>query len=110
MTSFSLFTVGADLDPLDLLHLTRINKSLRRLFTSKRDTQRIWKKAFDNIGLPKFKEGGASLPALANLLEEVPCCVACGKRGPTTEIDFATKIPIHPVSREILDIPNDMLI
>jgi len=47
--------VAEQVDPVSLLQLTRINKTLRNLLTSKRTSKAIWKKHIDRLNLPKLE-------------------------------------------------------
>lgn len=59
--------IFSHLEPIDLLHLARTNKSFRALLVSRRSTA-LWRAARRNIpDLPECPED-ISEPALANLL------------------------------------------
>ncbi|PBK62586.1 hypothetical protein ARMSODRAFT_895554, partial [Armillaria solidipes] len=63
------------LDPLDLLHLSRLSKAFRRVLMSKSSIS-AWKSARRNIGGLPEPLHGLSEPAWANLVF-VPICHVC---------------------------------
>ncbi|GAA5913418.1 uncharacterized protein JCM6883_004380, partial [Sporobolomyces salmoneus] len=102
---------GEYLEPIDLLHLTRVNKSLRRLFTSKQDSARIWKIAYRNVEFPTLTATDWDLVRLASLLHDTPLCIACGSKTGSIKWDLACRMfrhegcsdKIFSTSAEILD-------
>ena len=93
--------VGEHLEPLDLVHLTRANKSLRRLLRSKSDSARVWKLAFKNVNLPTLKATDWDLVHLASFVGEQRPCLGCGlvdghrSWDRSVEREFATLIFVH---------------
>ncbi|GAA5984954.1 hypothetical protein JCM5350_000076 [Sporobolomyces pararoseus] len=69
--------IGEHLEPLDLVHLTRVNKSLRRLLRSRSDSARVWKLAFKNVNLPTLKATDWDLVYLASFCFEKWACFGC---------------------------------
>ncbi|GAA5857909.1 hypothetical protein JCM5353_003756 [Sporobolomyces roseus] len=86
--------IGEYLGPIDLLQITRVNKLLRQVFTSGRNSKRVWKLAFKNISFPQLKATDWDLINLASLLYEAPRCIACGKTGGII-VDFACRLTRH---------------
>ncbi|GAA5984953.1 hypothetical protein JCM5350_000075 [Sporobolomyces pararoseus] len=93
--------IGEHLEPLDLVHLTRVNKSLRRLLRSKSDSARVWKLAFKNVNLPTLKATDWDLVHLASFIGEQRPCLGCGlvdghrSWDRSVEREFATLIFVH---------------
>lgn len=93
-------SVAEQLEPLDLLHLTRVNKSLRRLFRSKSDSAQVWKLAFKNVDFPTLKATDWDLIHLTSLLHEVAPCIGCGLSSGVLVQDLACRMYRHSVCLE----------
>ncbi|GAA5869828.1 hypothetical protein JCM16303_001810 [Sporobolomyces ruberrimus] len=104
------YMIGEHLEPFDLLQLTRVNKRLRQIFTSKRDSHRIWKVAFDNVELPALDATDWDFITLASLVHDSPCCHACGSKSGTIAKDFRLGIFLHSTcDQEIFSHGHDIL-
>ncbi|GAA5950082.1 hypothetical protein JCM3765_004189 [Sporobolomyces pararoseus] len=94
--------VGDHLEPLDLLHLTRVNKPLRRLLRSKSDSAQVWKRAYKRIEFPTLKATDWDLIYLASFLFEDLSCFGCGTSNGTVLRDFPSRIFVHEHCRSTI--------
>ncbi|GAA6019045.1 hypothetical protein JCM11491_002500 [Sporobolomyces phaffii] len=78
--------VAEHLDPRSLLRMTRINKPLRAVLTSKRSSKSIWTRLASQLKLPAVDDHDSSLIALFSYLYEDICCV-CSQPGATFDND-----------------------
>ncbi|CAE6522294.1 unnamed protein product [Rhizoctonia solani] len=72
-----LSEITKQLDPLDLIHLVRVNKFFRRLFLD-RSTVGIWRTTLANVGLPPCPDDSCSEPSYAALMF-LKQCTECGE-------------------------------
>ncbi|CUA77062.1 Dynein heavy chain 10, axonemal [Rhizoctonia solani] len=72
-----LSEITKQLDPLDLIHLVRVNKFFRRLFLD-RSTVGIWRTTLANVGLPPCPDDSWSEPSYAALMF-LKQCTECGE-------------------------------
>ncbi|GAA5996489.1 hypothetical protein JCM5350_005270 [Sporobolomyces pararoseus] len=80
--------------PYSILQLTRVKKSLRRIFISKELSSAIWNRAFKNLDhFPNFRPSDFGGPQLASFIYEDLCSV-CNKGG-TDRKSYALKIRLH---------------
>lgn len=71
--------IAGHLDPLTLLHMSRVNKTFRNLFMSKA-ARSIWMLARRSVYLPDLQAEDMSEAAYASLVFEKNCMVSCDRR------------------------------
>ncbi|GAA5905763.1 F-box protein, partial [Sporobolomyces salmoneus] len=70
------------LNPKDLLALARTNHLNRSFLISKKDSEQLWKKSFQRVGLPVLEAKDWSYPACADLVF-TSHCDQCGRYSPS---------------------------
>ncbi|GAA6005364.1 hypothetical protein JCM11491_002673 [Sporobolomyces phaffii] len=68
---------------------------LRQLYTSERDSSRIWKRAFENVDFPTLIATDWDLVTLTSFLHERPACIGCGSHLGDIERYFACRFFAH---------------
>lgn len=89
--------VGHYLRPVELLRLIRVSKPLRLLFTSKRDSGRVWTHAYENAAFPNLVATDWDSIYLANMLHGEPICLVCDESTGQVTRDFENRMLIHDV-------------